>query len=85
MMAFMFLLIPTVLVCTLLALLIHHFASASDMPPSQRKRMPSCGNCGYPAKGISTLNCPECGADLREVGIVTGMRRLRTKDSDGGR
>ena len=31
---------------------------------------PACGNCGYPARGISTLECPECGADLREVGIV---------------
>jgi len=31
---------------------------------------PSCGNCGYAARGISTLTCPECGSDLREVGIV---------------
>lgn len=32
---------------------------------------PACGKCGYPARGISTFECPECGADLREVGIVT--------------
>lgn len=32
--------------------------------------MPACGRCGYPARGITTVHCPECGADLREVGIV---------------
>lgn len=29
----------------------------------------SCGGCGYSVKGLTTLTCPECGADLREVGI----------------
>jgi len=28
-----------------------------------------CGQCGYSVKGLSALNCPECGSDLREVGI----------------
>ncbi len=28
-----------------------------------------CGGCGYPCRGISTFQCPECGADLREVGM----------------
>ena len=36
---------------------------------------PACGKCGYPARGISTLSCPECGADLRIVGIrLPGQR-----------
>ena len=30
---------------------------------------PSCGRCGYATRGLSELICPECGADLREVGI----------------
>ena len=30
----------------------------------------SCGACGYQVQGLQSLNCPECGADLREVGIV---------------
>ena len=30
----------------------------------------TCGKCGYMVKGLSVLDCPECGADLREVGIV---------------
>ncbi|MEX0654989.1 MAG: hypothetical protein WD534_07455 [Phycisphaeraceae bacterium] len=33
--------------------------------------LPSCGKCGYAARGVQSLACPECGADLREVGIVT--------------
>jgi len=32
---------------------------------------PSCGKCGYAVRGLTSLNCPECGSDLREVGIVT--------------
>lgn len=34
-----------------------------------------CGNCGYIVRGLPTLLCPECGADLRVVGIVTKWRR----------
>jgi hypothetical protein len=40
--------------------------------------MASCGKCGYQVRGISTLNCPECGADLREVGIT------KSKSSNAG-
>ncbi len=32
---------------------------------------PACGNCGYAVRGLPTFTCPECGEDLREVGIVT--------------
>lgn len=32
---------------------------------------PACGKCGYPVEGMSTFNCPECGSDVRQVGIVT--------------
>lgn len=32
--------------------------------------LPGCGQCGYPTRGISELICPECGADLRKVGIA---------------
>ena len=37
--------------------------SSSDM---------TCGKCGYGVRGLSQLSCPECGADLREVGIGRG-------------
>ena len=29
-----------------------------------------CGQCGYAVRGVSTFECPECGTDLREAGIV---------------
>jgi class 3 adenylate cyclase len=29
-----------------------------------------CGRCGYMVAGLPTFACPECGSDLREVGIV---------------
>jgi hypothetical protein len=32
---------------------------------------PTCGQCGYCVRGIVTLVCPECGSDLREVGIIS--------------
>ncbi|MEX2214816.1 MAG: adenylate/guanylate cyclase domain-containing protein [Phycisphaeraceae bacterium] len=31
---------------------------------------PVCGACRYPVRGLSTFQCPECGADLREVGML---------------
>lgn len=39
----------------------------------RRKRVtaPSCGSCGYAVEGLETLRCPECGSDLRTVGIIT--------------
>jgi len=33
----------------------------------------SCGGCGYAVRGLESLNCPECGADLRMVGITRGQ------------
>ena len=33
----------------------------------------SCGGCGYAVRGLEALNCPECGADLRMVGINRGQ------------
>ena len=40
----------------------------------QRLPGPACGRCGYLVKGLPGWLCPECGSDLREVGIrVPGM------------
>ena len=37
----------------------------------RRARLPGvCGKCGYNVTGIPTFTCPECGSDLRKVGIV---------------
>ena len=32
---------------------------------------PSCRACGYAVRGLPSFTCPECGSDLREVGIDT--------------
>ena len=44
----------------------------------ERKPAPdggTCGKCGYAVRGLTTFNCPECGSDLREVGITLTQRR----------
>jgi hypothetical protein len=35
---------------------------------------PACGSCGYDTTGLTSLTCPECGADLRVTGITRGRR-----------
>lgn len=32
---------------------------------------PVCGACGYSVVGLASTTCPECGGDLRAVGILT--------------
>ncbi|MFI4861330.1 MAG: hypothetical protein ACIAXF_11680 [Phycisphaerales bacterium JB063] len=32
----------------------------------------ACGGCGYSVRGLEQMQCPECGADLRTVGITGG-------------
>jgi len=36
-----------------------------------RVQQASCGKCRYAVEGLSTMTCPECGSDLRAVGIIT--------------
>lgn len=36
-----------------------------------------CARCRYPAAGLETLRCPECGSDLRAAGIVTLALAIR--------
>lgn len=35
----------------------------------------TCGRCDYSARGLTTFVCPECGGDLREVGILPSEMR----------
>ncbi|QQE13030.1 hypothetical protein JD969_06105 [Planctomycetota bacterium] len=35
----------------------------------------ACGSCGYCVIGLTRMICPECGNDLREVGIVSDTRK----------
>src|ERR1700710_2036262 len=34
-----------------------------------RAAQSACGHCGYDVRGLPTFTCPECGSDLRQVGI----------------
>ncbi|QQE13033.1 hypothetical protein JD969_06120 [Planctomycetota bacterium] len=36
-----------------------------------------CGSCGYIVLGLERMECPECGNDLREVGIERPKARRR--------
>lgn len=57
----------------LLLLLLMWYATRRTPRP-----YPVCGHCEYPVQGTPTFICPECGSDLREVGIerfVVGNRK----------
>ncbi len=41
-----------------------------------KPREPGCGACGYQVQSLSTFSCPECGADLRVVGISQAFRPM---------
>jgi hypothetical protein len=48
--------------------------------------VPSCRACGYAVKGLPSFTCPECGSDLREVGIDTpgaGQEMIRRAKAAG--
>ena len=44
----------------------------SALPHGPDALAPRCGSCGYDTTGLTTLTCPECGADLRMAGITRG-------------
>ena len=41
----------------------------------KRGEMSGCGKCGYAVEGLQGWMCPECGSDLRRVGIVTPRQK----------
>jgi len=41
---------------------------------------PKCGQCGYFVTALTTMICPECGSDLRAVGIVAPMTSRGVKE-----
>jgi hypothetical protein len=46
-------------------------------PTEKEAESALCGKCRYPTRGNSTPNCPECGADLRLVGVTYAVRKRR--------
>jgi hypothetical protein len=45
---------------------------------------PVCGGCGYNVLGLGNMTCPECGGDLRHVGILTPDTPGRPRGALGG-
>jgi hypothetical protein len=67
------LVVAVVLVAVLVALIARRAKAGVTQP--------ACGKCGYAVQGLPTFTCPECGSDLRAVGIVMpkadhGLRRV---------
>jgi hypothetical protein len=56
----------------------------SLVPASRMPREAGCGRCGYSVAGLTTNACPECGADWRQVGIVTPGMIMRYRGGTGG-
>lgn len=40
-------------------------------------KQPGCGRCRYSLRGWNSPTCPECGSDVRKVGVITGSQWTR--------
>lgn len=45
--------------------------------PERPLKAPRCVACGYDISGLPTWTCPECGRDLRRVGVLGTHQRQR--------
>ena len=52
--------------------------------PRQIPKHPSCSNCGYRVLDLPNWTCPECGQDLRRIGITTRALVARHRGSTFG-
>ncbi len=51
------------------------------MRPRGLVREACCARCRYPVEGLEGWACPECGSDLRVVGVITPELELRRRGS----
>lgn len=58
------------LVVLLIALMIVMLQKWFRRPAKPGEGANRCGKCGYNVTGLTVFDCPECGCDVREVGIV---------------
>lgn len=49
--------------------------------PRGSRRAPACERCRYEVAELTTFTCPECGGDLRQVGIITPAMEVRRRGS----
>jgi hypothetical protein len=75
----LFSVIPGLLLLGLLGLAVVKsiIAIVRVLSPEKSLKHPRCGACAYDVGGLPTWTCPECGRDLRRVG-VHGTHQRRT-------
>src|SRR5262245_27162203 len=64
-------LLPVAILSVAFAVAFFFRRAFSPAARAARVTEPSCGSCGYCVRGLEGMICPECGSDLREVGILT--------------
>lgn len=47
-------------------------------------KAPACERCKYPIEGLSGWQCPECGSDVRQTGIITRAMEVRRRGTMAG-
>jgi hypothetical protein len=67
------------LVFLLVGMLLLGLSVGGRYPRRLRIETPSCGRCQYPVCGMPTFTCPECGSDVRDVGILLPRSNLFTR------
>ncbi|MGP1309384.1 MAG: hypothetical protein ACTS27_04215, partial [Phycisphaerales bacterium] len=70
--------VPPAVLFVLAAVIVVLAATAwYTMRAAKTPAEPVCAHCRYPTTDITKLVCPECGQDLRAVGILTPRVRAR--------
>jgi hypothetical protein len=62
---------------------VHMIWRAVTLPRGTRSAG-ACERCKYDVAELATFTCPECGADLRRVGIITPAMEARRRGSMAG-
>lgn len=76
-------LVSTAVGAVLLAWAGHTLWRALTLPKGAGKR-PACEQCKYTVGEVSSFLCPECGSDLRRVGITTPRMEASRRGSTFG-
>jgi hypothetical protein len=71
-------LIPLALLLVVAWLCVRTLRRAVSIP-AHLLRGERCGRCAYELGGVDTANCPECGAELDVVGVVTPVMQLNKR------
>ena len=62
---------PFFLIILYLTIIVSALIIISSVVRGRQATDSECGRCGYSVRELTTFTCPECGEDLRQVGIIT--------------